>query len=62
MLHRYLQAALFTRMRDETAKTLSETGARRPGDWLRRLRRCLSRYCSDGDRRQEEGRLSPAVC
>ena len=37
-----------------------ETNARRPGDWLRHLRRCLSRS-SDGDRRQEEARQSPTV-
>ena len=35
-----------------------ETGARRSGDWLRRLRRCLSRS-QNGDSRQEEGRQSP---
>jgi hypothetical protein len=42
-------------------------GARRPGDWFRRLtsassvepRRCLSRCSSDGDRRPKEGRQSP---
>ena len=33
-----------------------------PGDWLRRLRQCLSRCSSDGDRRQKEGRQSPTVC
>jgi len=27
-----------------------------PGDWLRCLRRCLSRSSSNGDRRQKEGR------
>jgi hypothetical protein len=30
-------------VRREIAEPRRETGARRPGDWLRRLRRCLSR-------------------
>ena len=42
-------------IRDENA------GVGRPGDWLRRLRRCLSRCSSDGYRRQKEGRQSPIV-
>jgi len=46
------------KVRRESVQTQNETGTRRPGDWLRRLRRCLSRF-SDGDRRQEEGRQSP---
>ena len=35
-------------VRCEIAEPRRETGARSPGDWLRRLRRCLSRS-SDGD-------------
>jgi len=31
------------------------------GDWLRRLRRCLSRWFSDGGKRQKERHPSPAV-
>ena len=48
-------------VRREIAEPRRETGARIPGDWLLRQRRCLSRCSSDGDRRQEEGRQSPTV-
>ena len=53
--------ALFMTVRREIAELRRETGARRPGDWLRRLRRCLSRCSSDWYRRQKEGRQSPTV-
>jgi hypothetical protein len=32
------------------------------GDWLRHLRRCLSRCSSDWDWCQKEGRQSPTIC
>ncbi len=47
-------------VRRNIAEPRSETSARRPGDWLRRLRRCLPRS-QDWDRRQEEGGQSPTV-
>jgi hypothetical protein len=43
------------RVRDETAETASETGARRLGDWLRRLRRCLSRCFRTGTGAKKKG-------
>ena len=44
----------------EIAEPRRETILRSPGDWLCRLRQCLSRF-QDGDRREEEGRQSPTV-
>ena len=39
----------------ETVETPSETGARSLGDWLRRLRRCLSRYFRTGTGAKKKG-------
>ena len=47
-------------IRREIPEPRRETGVRSPGDWFRRLRRCLSRSQA-GDRRQEEGRQSQTV-
>jgi hypothetical protein len=55
-----IQPALFMTVRPEIAEPRRETGARRPGDWLRRLRRCLS-HSQAGDRHQEDGCLPPTV-
>ena len=61
------EAATLARIIHECRREAFETEARRGfsqvrlGDWLRRLRRCLSRCSSDTDRRQKEGRQSPAV-
>ena len=46
MLHRYLKAALFTRI---------------PGGLARRLRRCLSRYCSVRRQTYRSGASAVAV-
>jgi len=56
----HVKPALFMTVRREIAEPRRETGARSLGDWLRRLRRCLSRL-QNGDRRQKEGRQSPTV-
>ena len=56
----HIKPALFMTIRSEIAEPRRETGARSPGDWLCRLRRCLSRF-QDGDRREEEGRQSLTV-
>ena len=56
----HVKLALFMTVRREIAEPRRETGARSLGDWLRRLRRCLSRS-QDGDRRKKEGRPSPIV-
>ena len=45
-------------VRRESVQTRSETGTRRPGDWLCRLRQCLSCF-SGGDRHLEERCQSP---
>ena len=54
-------AALFMTVRGEIAQPRRESGARSPEDWLRCMRRGLSRCSSDGDRRQKEGRQSPTA-
>ena len=45
-------------VRREIAEPRRETGARRPEDWLCRLRQCLSRF-QDGNRRQSKKGASP---
>ena len=55
-------ADFFGILLEQDAVDVKGSGTRMPGDWLRHLRRCLSPYSSDGDKRQEERRLSPTGC
>ena len=72
MLQKEYARGLSKRVADALARSIHEGSSRKRanakrdghsevGDWLCRLRRCLSRS-SDGDRHQEEGCQSPAVC
>ena len=55
-------ADFFSMLLEQDAVDVKGTSARMPGAWLRHLRQCLARFFSDGDKRQEEGRLSPTGC
>jgi len=48
-------------VRREIAEPRRETSVRRPGNWLRRLRRCLSRFSFDGDSPQQYGEGPRAI-